>query len=773
MEFRILGPIEVHGEDPLPVRGSRRVGLLARLLLDANHSVPVDVLVEDLWADDATTGTRATLQSHVSQLRRVLGPERITHSSGGYVLHADEHEIDAAQFESDLHRAREELSQGEPAAANETLDETLGRWRGAALADVAERPWAAAEAARLDELRESAIELRLEARLAMHHHEQVVPAAETAVRDQPLRERRWELLMLALARSGRQADALEAYARLRTHLSEELGIEPSRTLVDLQRAILQQREVADAGISPGGGVARRASPASRAPRSSPGPTPDPLSGPGPSLGSASDTPAGQDPEPGSSSDLATAHRALAAGDWAAACAALSAADQDVQLETSDLEALAEAAMYCGQQELSIDARRRAFAQHLATGSQGQAAMDALWLTINHVLRVRFAVAAGWLRKAERLLAGADDEAATGFAEVVSALFAFATGDLDEARSRGGAAFDAGARSGDADLEAMGLMLQGAALVRLGEVADGMPLLDEAMATASSGGLGPFATGLIYCRTLCACIDLHDFQRAGEWLATARSQVEHADAGFPGDCRVHQAHLLLVTGDWEAAEREALGACTQAQDFDIRHSGMAWRELGAIRLRRGDLDGARDALGRARALAVSPEPEHARLLLAEGNVEAARAAIDEALAGAVEPLERADLLPAAVEIRLAADDVEPASDGAQELAELAATYESTALSAAAAEVDGRCRAARGAGGAATRLREAVAAWQQIHAPYRGARARLALARLLAREGQRGEALAEARTARETFAVLRAGPDHRRADAVISSLDGAVA
>lgn len=467
--------------------------------------------------------------------------------------------------------------------------------------------------------------------------------------------------------------------------------------------------------------------------------------------------------------LIRGHQALARGDWSTACAALLQADGQIELETGDLGALADAAMYCGEHDISIEARQRAFARHLGSGDRPRAAKDALWLVINHVVRLRFAVAAGWLHKARRLLGGLDASVEAGYAHAVTALFSLATGALQDAHDSGKAAFDAGARHADADLEAIGLMLRGVALVRIGDIAAAIPLLDEAMATASSGGLGPFATGLIYCRTLCAYVDLHEYQRAGEWLASIRpGLVESAEPGFPGDCRAHQADLLLVTGDWEAAERTARVACAQAQTFDLLHAGMAYRAIGGVRLRRGDLDGAHEALVRARCLQVSPQPDMALLLLARGDAEAARASLDVALAEAVDPLERARLLPASVEIALATGDTQVACARAAELAALAAEYGSTALAAAAAHADGCCLSALEKAGAAARLREAISAWQKVSAPYEVARSSLALATVLGTNGDLDAARQLARDAASTFGELGARPAREHAERLAASL-----
>ena len=181
----------------------------------------------------------ATLQSHVSQLRKVLG-DRVQSSAAGYVLRLDLANLDAAEFERRYAIGASLLAEGDAHAAAASLREALLLWRGRALQDVADRQWAQPEAARLEELRSVAVEQLLQARLESGEHERVVPDAEAAVEEEPLREQRWATLIVALYRSGRQADALRAYQRLRGLLLDELGIDPSPPLTALEAAVLRQ-----------------------------------------------------------------------------------------------------------------------------------------------------------------------------------------------------------------------------------------------------------------------------------------------------------------------------------------------------------------------------------------------------------------------------------------------------------------------------------------------------------------------------------------------------
>ncbi len=233
MEFRILGPLEVvENGRQLDVGGAKQRALLAILLLHANEVVSTDRLIDALWEDDAPETGRKALQVYVSQLRKTLGKDRITTRSPGYRLQVEPEELD-------LSRAQRLLQDGE-------ATEALALWRGPALADFAYERFAHSEIARLEDLRLACLEERIEGDLAAGRPGQLVGELEALVREHPLRERLRAQLMLALYRSGRQAEALEAYQDARQALVEELGIEPGRSLRELQQAILQQDPALDA-----------------------------------------------------------------------------------------------------------------------------------------------------------------------------------------------------------------------------------------------------------------------------------------------------------------------------------------------------------------------------------------------------------------------------------------------------------------------------------------------------------------------------------------------
>ena len=239
MRFKVLGPVEVvRADGPLALGGPKQRMVLAHLIVRVNELVPTDVLIDQVWGDDPPEAAKGTLHSYISHLRKALGAERIEGRTPGYVLHASEDEVDSARFERLLREAR--LANGSPGRAGAVLREALALWSGPAYADLSSEPSLAGEIARLDELRLQALEERIAADLGEGRHSDVVGELQALTRELPLRERLWELLMLALHRSRRPADALAAFERARDGLAQQLGVDPSPELRRLHERILRE-----------------------------------------------------------------------------------------------------------------------------------------------------------------------------------------------------------------------------------------------------------------------------------------------------------------------------------------------------------------------------------------------------------------------------------------------------------------------------------------------------------------------------------------------------
>jgi DNA-binding SARP family transcriptional activator len=247
MDFRLLGPLEVVDHDrPLALGGGRQRSLFAVLLLHANEVVSKDRLIDAMWGERPPPTAGKTVQVYVSRLRKQLGEGRLLTRAPGYLLSVERSELDLGQFE----RLVEEARGADPASAGESLRRALALWRGPALSDLAYEPVVQNEIARLEELRWAALERRIDADLSCGRHAELVGELEGLLAEHPRRERLRYQLMLALYRSSRQAEALDAYRTARRELAEELGLEPGEELKRLEQAILQHDPALDLAAEP-------------------------------------------------------------------------------------------------------------------------------------------------------------------------------------------------------------------------------------------------------------------------------------------------------------------------------------------------------------------------------------------------------------------------------------------------------------------------------------------------------------------------------------------
>jgi DNA-binding SARP family transcriptional activator len=748
----MLGPLEVL-RDGQPVdlpRGKPRL-LLAALLVSPKRVVSTDRLFEVLWGADVPGSAQNLLQTYVSRMRDALEPERRRRGASGYlvtrepgyVLAVDPDRIDAFRFERQVEEGRRALASA-PDVAAATLRKALALWRGDPLADFTFEPFAQADIARLTELQLAAREDRVEADLALGARAELCGELSQLVAEHPLRERLWGHLMVALYRSDRQADALAAFRTLRTTLVEQLGIEPSPALARLNEAILNHSPELEWSAA----LAEPERP--RVPAVAP------------ELDRLDATPS---PQP-AIDVLREGRRALAERDWQRAFDLLSAADG--ALTGDDLDGLADAALWAGRPHESLAARQRAHNAFIEAGDRRRAAVVAVVLCLHHAARLHLAVAGGWFQRAQRLLEQEPECPEHGFLAWGAAMFSIGSGDLDAGVGHARRAYELGCRFGVADLQAVGLTFQGWVLVRQGEPARGLALMDEGMTWAVGGDLAPLVSALIFCRTIGTCFELGDYRRATEWMdAVAECFTRTGIGAFPGDCETHRVGILVGRGAWSEGELEARRACAQMERMDVTHVGEALHEIGEIRLRLGDLPGAAEAFERAATTGASPQPGLALLQLLRDDVAAAATSIEDALAGTANQLARARLLPAQVEIALAAGATETARAASAELDEVAGVYGSSALAAAAACARGALLIADGdARAAAEALHEGVRLWQDASAPYEAAKARLVLAEALRTLGTTGRALVELRAARASFESLGARLDADRATRLIT-------
>ena len=361
------------------------------------------------------------------------------------------------------------------------------------------------------------------------------------------------------------------------------------------------------------------------------------------------------------------------------------------MEPCDLEALADAAWWLSRSDESIAARQRAYAGYVAAGENPRAAWCAGRLCMEHFFRNEPAVAAGWLMRARRLLREQPERVQHGYVAMVESNLARARGETDEAVACAERATEIGLRFGDPDVVAMGIHLHGLALIDAGRVAEGMALLDEAMASVVAGELGTFFTGVVYCNVIAVCLEVSDVGRLGEWNDAARQWCESlpSDAPFPAICRVNRAEAASLRGAWPEAEAEASRASREL-GFNPQAAARAFYETGEIRRRIGDLAGAEEAFARAHELGLPSQPGLALLRLAQRKPDAAlqalRAAVADERAGWPR---RARLLAALVEVALAAGDLDTARQASRELDEIADRLDTPALTRRRRPRAGRC------------------------------------------------------------------------------------
>ena len=463
----------------------------------------------------------------------------------------------------------------------------------------------------------------------------------------------------------------------------------------------------------------------------------------------------------SQNQLARGRAAYELRSWRAAYDLLRTSDGTERLGAADLERLAWAAELAGQLEESQKAMERLYEVRLAEGDSRLAARAAFWVG----LRARVVGEAGranaWIGRAQRLVEGQVTESVEqGLLLLPVAFQHSAMGELEACHDAAAQAAAIGDRVGDADLSAFGRNVQGRALVRQGRTERGMALLDESMLAAMAGHVSPVFTGLIYCGVIASCQRVYAIERAREWTA-ALSDWCDGQVGlipFRGPCLVHRAELLQIAGAWPEALDEARSACSAVRPHERDSLSEAHYQEAEIHRLRGAFDLAEQEFKAANVHGREPQPGLALLRLAQGRADVAASAIRRVVAEARDPLARAKLLPAAVEIFIAVGDLEGAREACRLLDEVAATFATEVLEALVAQGRARLHLAEGDAQAALGpLRRAFWVWQKIGAPYPMARVRVDLARACQALGDDDGARMELEVARAVFDELGAGPD----------------
>lgn len=458
----------------------------------------------------------------------------------------------------------------------------------------------------------------------------------------------------------------------------------------------------------------------------------------------------------------------ASGAWVEAHAAMSAADEAVALSGEDLELLARSAYMLGRDDDYVGALERAHEVYLDTDEPRRAVRCAFWIGHNMLFRGDMIRARGWFARAQRLLErdGADC-VERGWMLIPAWLEQMARGEWQAGHDTAAKAAAIGERFGDSDLVWLARDEQARALVKKGDVEDGLRLLDEALVVATRGELSPVVTGIVFCNTIAFCSAAYEARHARVWTdALARwcdSQPEMV--AHNGLCLLHRAEILRMRGAWADALVEAAGVAQRFTQGVLNQlaSGKAHYLQGEVHRLRGELAAAEAAYRNANRCGCEPQPGLALLRLAQKKHGAAAAAIRRAVGETTEPLERAALLPAYVEIMLGCGDVETARSASRQLDEIAERQGSSMLAA----MSGYARAAvalaaEDAGSGLAAARRSAEAWRELGAPYEVARARTLIAAACTALGDDDTAAMELEAACEIFAELGAGADLKRVE-----------
>lgn len=448
---------------------------------------------------------------------------------------------------------------------------------------------------------------------------------------------------------------------------------------------------------------------------------------------------------------------------------------------------AQAAYGAGDPERSIGAWETSYQLHLDaadhSGAARAAAMVAMYLMIDTGL---MSPIRGWLRRAERLTDDGGESAVHALVAMVRTYERLWCGDMEAAGANAGRAIELGERHGIASAVLIGTVASARLHIFDGHTDKGVEMLDDVAISLASGDVDAMTSGMAYCELICAAQGLALYDRAGEWTQAMEHWRQGSAiggfGGFGGRCRVHRAEMLRLTGPCDRAEHEALEACEELRPWMRREFGWPLTELGNIRLRKGDLDGAEEAFIAAHENSWMPQPGLALLRLHQGEIDTATALIKDAIENPFDVpskerppyggLRKAPLLDAQVEIAVAAGDVATARRAADELQAIADTFQSRAIRAAAALAQGRAALAEGdCRRAVEDCERALVSWIELGAPFEAAVVRMTLGRARQLAGNDEGARMEWAAARRAFDEFGAsGWADRAAQTPTTSADG---
>jgi len=476
----------------------------------------------------------------------------------------------------------------------------------------------------------------------------------------------------------------------------------------------------------------------------------------------------QAPEQSPEAPLEQARKHHAGRAWALAYGAFRAADRAGELGADDLERFATAAYLLGHDDEYLAALERAHHSHLNQGRRLQSVRCAFWLGLRLLFRGEGGRASGWFTRAERLVEAETSACAErGYLLLPAVEHAIRGGELDKAASIAAAIAKIAEAFVDTELLTCSQLDEGRILLRQGDVARGLARLDEVMLAATANALSPICTGLMYCAVIGACQEVCAASRAREWTFALASWCEQQPdmVAFTAACLVHRAEVMRLHGTWSEALAEAERSARRDPQRDPSSTATAFYEIAEIHRLRGNHRDAEDAYRDASRFGREPQPGLALLRLAQGRARIAAAAIRRVVGLAREPLERVRVLPAYVEIMIAVGDVGAARAAVDEVDAIALRFDTEFVAATAAQAHGEIELAEDdAYAALASLRRALGIWQELQAPYLAAKARVSLGLACRMLGDEDGAALELEAARAVFERLEAAPDLAHVDAL---------
>ncbi len=462
-------------------------------------------------------------------------------------------------------------------------------------------------------------------------------------------------------------------------------------------------------------------------------------------------------------ELERGREAYATRAWLQAYECLERADAEEPLDPHDLELLSTVAFMLGRDDDCVSWLERAHLAHLEGGRTLRAVRCAAWIGLNLAARGMIGPASGWLGRAQRLVEPEGECAERGYLLLPAMFRHDAEGDFAAAAAVAEEAVRIGEHFGDRDLFALAIHGQGHMLIRSGRVRDGLALLDEGMVAVTAEELSPIVTGLVYCGVILACQEVYEVRRAREWTRALADwwALQPEMVAFTGRCLVHRAEILQLDGSWGDALEEARRAGERFAETGNPAAGLACYRQGELLRLQGDFAGAERAYRDASTFGWEPQPGLAQLRLAQGRTDAAVSVIRRAESATTNPVERARLLPAFVEIMLAAGEVESARRACLELEEVVSGFESAMLDAMVAHALGAVHVAAGEPREAlVALRRASEIWNALDVPYEIARTRVLVGGACRALGDEESGSLELDAARLLFERLGAKPDLAR-------------